>query len=69
LERVLSTAITFDPSTAVVGGTVFFDSGISNTGDTDTGVFNIEWLIDGQEVGAYGTHTIEFVVANPPALQ
>jgi hypothetical protein len=25
------TGITFDTSTAVVGGTVFFDSGVSNT--------------------------------------
>jgi subtilase family serine protease len=51
------TGITFDTSTAVVGGTVFFDTGISNTGDVDTGVFNIKWFVDGQEVGAYGSHS------------
>jgi hypothetical protein len=56
LPDLQPTAITFDPSTAVVGGTVFFDSGISNTGDIDTGVFNIEWFVDGQDVGAAGSH-------------
>jgi hypothetical protein len=50
------TRITFDSSTAVVGGTVFFDSGVSNTGDVDTGIFNIKWLVNGQEVGAAGSH-------------
>ncbi|MGH9962119.1 MAG: trypsin-like serine protease, partial [Pyrinomonadaceae bacterium] len=50
------TGITFDTSTAVVGGTVFFDSGVRNAGDADTGVFNIKWFVDGQEVGAYGSH-------------
>jgi hypothetical protein len=51
------TGITFDTSTAVVGGTVFFDSGVSNTGDVDTSVFNIKWFVNGQEVGAYGSHS------------
>jgi subtilase family serine protease len=50
------TGITFDTSTAVVGGTVFFDSGVSNTGDVDTGIFNVKWFVNGQEVGAYGSH-------------
>jgi hypothetical protein len=49
-----------------VGGTVFFDSGVRNTGDIDTGVFNIEWFVDGQEVGAYGSH--EGVPANTTIL-
>jgi subtilase family serine protease len=40
----------------VVGETVHFDSGIRNRGDGGTGAFNIKWLVDGQEVGAYGSH-------------
>jgi hypothetical protein len=50
------TGITFDTATALVGSTIFFDSGVRNTGDVDTGVFNIKWFVDGQEVGAYGSH-------------
>jgi subtilase family serine protease len=38
------------------GQQVYFDSGIANFGDSGTGVFNIKWLVDGQEVGAYGSH-------------
>jgi hypothetical protein len=49
-------AITFDSSTLAVGNRVHFDSGIKNLGDKDTGTFNIKWLVDGKEVGAYGSH-------------
>jgi hypothetical protein len=50
------TGITFAPSSVVVGDTVFFDSGVRNTGDIDSGIFNIKWLVNGQEVGAAGSH-------------
>jgi hypothetical protein len=50
------TEITFSPSTAGVGDTVFFDSGIRNTGDVDSDVFAIKWFVNNQEVGAYGGH-------------
>ena len=50
------TAITADIASPVVGQTVYFDSGIENTGDIDTGVFNIKWYVNGAEVGAYGSH-------------
>lgn len=40
----------------VAGQNVYFDSGIRNTGGEGTGVFNIKWLVDGREVGAYGSH-------------
>lgn len=50
------TAITFDNSALAVGNKVHFDSGVNNRGDENTGVFNIKWLVDGKEVGAYGSH-------------
>jgi hypothetical protein len=41
-----------------IGSTVHFDSGIANLGDTGTQVFNVKWLVDGQDVTppAYGSH-------------
>jgi hypothetical protein len=56
LPNLQPTNIIFDPSTAIVGSSVFFDSGVSNTGDIDTGVFNIQWLVNNQDVGAAGSH-------------
>ncbi|WP_116708497.1 CARDB domain-containing protein [Actinomycetospora cinnamomea] len=50
------TRITFDGSSLRVGNAIYFDSGVSNLGDAWTGVFNIKWLVDGAEVGAYGSH-------------
>ena len=40
----------------VAGQQANFDAGVQNTGGEGTGVFNIKWLVDGQEVGAYGSH-------------
>jgi CARDB len=50
------TAITYDASVVQAGQRVHFDSGVENQGALDSGVFNIKWLVDGQEVGAYGSH-------------
>jgi hypothetical protein len=50
------TAITYDVSVVQAGQSVYFDSGVENQGAVDSGVFNIKWLVDGQEVGAYGSH-------------
>ena len=50
------TAITFDVSVVQAGQSVYFDSGVENQGAVDSGVFSIKWLVDGQEVGAYGGH-------------
>lgn len=41
---------------AVAGLPVYFDAGIQNGGGQDTGVFNIRWFVDEQDVGAYGSH-------------
>lgn len=43
-----------------------FDSGVSNLGGVGSGVFNIRWLVDGKDVGAYGSH--ENVPANTTIL-
>jgi subtilase family serine protease len=40
----------------VAGKQIHFDAGVQNTGGEGTGVFNIKWFVDGQEVGAYGSH-------------
>ena len=56
LANLRPTAIVLDKSALVVGRTIFFDSGIENAGGTDTGEFNVRWLVDGQDVGAYGRH-------------
>lgn len=42
--------------TLEVGQTLLFDSGVANTGEASSGIFNVKWLVDGQEVGAYGLH-------------
>jgi subtilase family serine protease len=41
-----------------IGSTAHFDSGIANLGDTGTDVFNVRWLVDGQNVNppAYGSY-------------
>ncbi len=49
------TQIRFDRAAVVVGGEVSFDSGVSNGGKAGTDVFNVRWLVDGQQVGA-GSH-------------
>jgi hypothetical protein len=40
-----------------VGQTVQFDAGVRNAGNADSGVFNVKWLVDGADVGAYGSHS------------
>jgi hypothetical protein len=51
------TGITYDGSTLVVGTSTHFDAGINNLSTTaDALGFNIKWLVDGQDVGAYGSH-------------
>jgi surface antigen len=60
------TAITFDSATPETGTNVHFDSGLQNLGDASTDVFNIKWFVDGQEVGAYGSHA--GVAANTTVL-
>ncbi|MFI6904486.1 cutinase family protein [Nonomuraea sp. NPDC050394] len=50
------TAITFSGGAIRTGHSVQFDSGIRNLGDQAASVFNIKWYVDGQEVGAYGSH-------------
>jgi hypothetical protein len=57
LADLSPTSISYDDSGLVAGSSVFFDSGIRNTGDTGTGGFNIKWFVNGQEVGAYGSHS------------
>lgn len=56
LPNLRPTAITFDQSTAVTGRSIYFDSGIENVGNANSGGFNIRWLVDGRDVGAYGGH-------------
>lgn len=50
------TNIIADNTGPVEGDTVFFDSGVINHNSIDSGVFNVKWLVDGNEVGAYGSH-------------
>lgn len=50
------TAVTASPAVIVAGGRIHFDSGVRNRRATGTGVFNIKWYVDGQEVDAYGSH-------------
>lgn len=50
------TSIKFDWHDINAGEKVYFDSGINNFSDTGTGTFNIKWLVNGEEVGAYGSH-------------
>src|SRR5688572_23627219 len=49
IADLLPTMIKFDHTSVVDGQQVYFDSGIQNAGDAGTGVFNIKWLVDGQE--------------------
>jgi hypothetical protein len=53
---LLPTEIQYNPSRLRAVNTIRFDSGVQNQGDRDTRVFNIRWLVDGQDVGAYGSH-------------
>ena len=57
LADLTPTSIRYDESQLVRGSQVFFDSGIRNTGDAGTDEFNIKWLVNGQEVGAHGSHS------------
>jgi hypothetical protein len=50
------TAITYEVPVVQAGQRVYFDSGVENQAVVDSGVFSIKWLVDGQEVGAYGGH-------------
>jgi subtilase family serine protease len=43
--------------TVKAGQRIHFDSGVQNYGGTRSGVFNVKWLVDGEEVGAYGSHS------------
>lgn len=54
--------ITYNSSDLVEDRKVLFDSGVINSGDKDSGPFNIRWFVDGKDVGAYGSH--ENVPAN-----
>jgi hypothetical protein len=50
------TAIKYDTSAVQLNNTVHFDSGVKNTGQKKTPSFNVKWLVDGKDVGAYGSH-------------
>jgi hypothetical protein len=53
---LVPTGITYNHSDLTAGTRIHFDSGVRNVGDAGTGNFNIKWLVDGREVGAYGGH-------------
>lgn len=55
LADLSPTAILFNSADLVSGRTVFFDSGVRNSGSQGTGVFNVRWFVDGVSVG-YGSH-------------
>jgi CARDB len=65
LPDLSATKIEFDSADLVIGRTVFFDSGVQNTGGQGTGVFNVRWFVDGESVG-FGSH--EGVPANSTIL-
>lgn len=51
------TDITFTNATLTNGRQIHFDSSVRNLGNQGTPTFNIKWLVNGQEIGAYGSHT------------
>jgi len=55
LADLIPTPITYTASEMSAGKLILFDSGIKNTGATSTGVFNIQWFVDGDRLG-YGSH-------------
>ena len=55
LPDLTPTAILYNPANLVAGATVFFDSGIQNSGAQGTVVFNIRWFVDNVSLG-YGSH-------------
>ncbi|MFD1534088.1 DUF6777 domain-containing protein [Pseudonocardia aurantiaca] len=57
LADLIPTSIRYDESQLVRGSPVIFDSGIRNTGDAGTDAFTIKWFVNGQEVGANGSHS------------
>ena len=50
------TGIKYDASTIRPDNTVHFDAGIKNNGQKKTRSFNVKWLVDGEDIGAYGSH-------------
>jgi CARDB len=50
------TAIKYDASTIRSENTLHFDAGIKNNGQKKTRSFNVKWVVDGKDVGAYGSH-------------
>lgn len=56
IANLQPTTITWPSNLAVQGIAIPFDSGVRNTGFKDSGVFNVRWLVDGADVGAYGGH-------------
>jgi hypothetical protein len=50
------TAIKYDPAAAQPNDTIHFDVGVKNNGEKKAGSFNVKWLVDGEDVGAYGNH-------------
>lgn len=55
LPDLVPTDIVVD-SALVEGEEYLVDSGVANLGDADTGVFNVEWTVDGQSFSAAGSH-------------
>jgi len=49
------TQILYDSGDLVVGRKVFFDSGVKNSGSHGSGLFNVNWFVDGVQEG-YGSH-------------
>lgn len=50
------TGIKYDAFTIRPGNTVHFDAGVRNNGQKDARPFNVRWLVNGKDVGAYGSH-------------
>lgn len=59
------TEITFNNADLGVGKTVLLESGINNSSNVETGVFNLKWYVDGEQVG-YGSH--EGIPANSTVI-
>ena len=50
------TAIKYDPAAVQLSNTMHFDAGVENSGGKKARSFNVKWLVDGKDVGAYGNH-------------
>jgi len=55
LYPVFQPGLNYEEMALYVGERIFFDTGVGNGGDDDSGAFNVKWYVNGTEMG-YGGH-------------